>query len=156
MCNYRTSKLRCHTPLIEICDSVSQIKLDLLSCGVCTADATALQLKKGGCIEYKTICEEIEPDPCSCPSSLPYNKIKRTVPKPKPTVIYPLHEIDQTGMSVFVLDGKLKGLGYGRYHATVLIDGLETDLRFDVDYVKSTNAISSIDVERYQPNLGEC
>lgn len=145
---------RCHTPLIELCDDTSQIKLDLGACHPCAGKATALLLRKGGCTEYETVCEEIEDDTCC--GSTSRRVVKRAVPKPRPTVIYPLHEVNPMGASVFVLDGKLKTLGYGRYEAVVLVDGCATDMIFDVEYICSLNKIVSITTERLQPNLGEC
>lgn len=158
-CSNRQKRFgRCHTPLIEICDTTSQIKLDLGKCDPCSVKPTALLIKQGGCVEYETICEEVDTQVCcGVIDNRPYSRIiKKSVPKPKPSVLYPLHEVDPQGMSVFVLDGKLKQLGYGRYNAVVMIDGYETELRFDVDYVCGRVGISAIETERLQPNLGEC
>lgn len=149
---------RCHTPLIEICDSTSQIKLDLGSCDPCAVKPTALRLQKGGCVEYETVCTEVPAEVCcGVIDNRPRSRfIKQSVPKPKPSVVYPLHEIDTDGMSVFVLDGKLKTLGYGRYRATILVDECETELVFDVDYVCTRVGIGGITTETFQPNLGDC
>lgn len=162
---------RCHTPLIEICDSTSQIKLDLGACDPCATKPTALLIRRAGCVEYETICEEVPAEVCcgvidnrqgvrtgnASEHIRPHSRIiKRSVPKPKPSVLYPLHEIDPQGMSVFVLDGKLKELGYGRYNAVVMADNCETELVFDVDYICGRIGIKGIETERLQPNLGEC
>ncbi len=149
---------RCLSPLIEICDSTSQIKLDLGACDPCATKPTALLLKRAGCVEYETICEEVPAEVCcGVIDNRPHSRIiKRSVPKPKPSVLYPLHEIDPQGMSVFVLDGKLKELGYGRYNAVVMVDNCETELVFDVDYICGRIGIGAIETERLQPNLGEC
>ena len=149
---------RAFTPLIEICDSTSQIKLDLGACDPCATKSTTLLLRRAGCVEYETICEEVPAEVCcGVIDNRPHSRIiKRSVPKPKPSVLYPLHEIDPRGMSVFVLDGKLKELGYGRYNAVVMIDNCETELVFDVDYICGHVGIGAIETERLQPNLGEC
>ena len=55
---------RCLSPLIEICDSTSQIKLDLGACDPCATKPTALLLKRAGCVEYETICEEVPAEVC--------------------------------------------------------------------------------------------
>lgn len=153
---------RCFTPLIEICDSTSQIKLDLGSCGVCSTKPAALLLSKAGCPEWETICEP-PPDQSCCgvvDTRPAYYGSKRVIEKPKPAVVYPLHEIDTEGQSVFVLDGKLKQLGYGRYNARVLLGEPEayepTDLVFDIDYVASVGGIGAISTETLLPNQGEC
>ena len=150
--------MRCHTPLIEICDSTSQIKLDLGSCDPCAVSAVSLVLERAGCVEYETICEEVPAEVCcGVIDNRPHSRIiKRTVPKPKPSVIYPLHEIDPQGISVFVLDGKLKQLGYGRYKATVYVDGCATALVFDVDYVCGRIGLNGITTERLMPNTEDC
>lgn len=163
---------RCHIPLIEICDSTGQIKLDLSSCGVCAETPAALLLRKGGCAEWMTICEPPRTECCGVVDNRPvYWGSKRAVEKPKPSVIYPLHEIDPEGMSVFVLDDKLKELGYGRYHAVVLLaddgtlpavrpvqemDYKATDIVFDIDYVEYRLSLAGIITKNLQPNLGEC
>lgn len=148
---------RCHTPLIEICDSTTQIKLDLNSCHPCSAKPTALLLRKGGCTEYEEIYEEVKSECCGVIDNRYTSKwIKRVIPKLKPSITYPLHEIDPDGMSVFSLDDKFKLLGYGRFLAVVLVDNIETNLVFDVNYIPSFAGISRITTERIQPNLGEC
>lgn len=155
---YNKRLSRCHTPLIEICDRVSQIKLDLGSCDLCAAQATALLLRKAGCVEYETVCEEVPSEVCcGVVDNRPHSRIiKRTVAKPKPSVSYPLHEIDSQGLSVFVLDDKLKTLGYGRYQAVLMLDGCETDIVFDVDYVCGYANLGAITLSHLQPNLGAC
>lgn len=164
---------RCHVPLIEICDTTSQIKLDLGSCGVCSTKPAALLLRKGGCVEWQTEC--VPPPDQSCCGVVDNRPVfygsKRSMEKLKPSIIYPLHEIDPQGMSVFVLDGKLKELGYGRWHAVVLLaddgtlpanrpvqemDYKATELVFDIDYVEYKLGIGAITTESLQPNLGEC
>lgn len=163
LCNNSSSISRCHVPLIEICDSTSQIKLDLGSCRPCTATQTALLLVKGGCTEWEVVCDQQPTMPCcGVVDARPKLFNKRLVEKPKPSVIYPIHEIDSHGMSVFVLDGKLKELGYGRYKAKILVqdyqDGeyRDTGLEFDVDYIENNISIINITTETFQPNLGEC
>lgn len=160
-CVQRT-RSRCVTPLIQLCDTTSQIRLDLGSCSPCSPEATALIIRKGGCKEYETVCVEPEPRPATscgcgcCPTiPLPFGN-KRTVEIPKPTLVYPLHEVDSEGMSVFALDGKLKQLGYGRYHAAVMVNGVETQLRFDIDYVETVGGIQGIYTESVLPYHGDC
>lgn len=172
-CNNGTNSMgRCHTPLIEICDTTSQIKLDLGSCGICSTKPAALWLRKGGCVEYETVCELPKLECCGVIDNRPVSYLtKQSRPIPKPSVLYPLHEIDPQGMSVFVLDGKMKDLGYGRWHAVVLLlddatapknrpleimDYYETDLIFDVDYVPYKLGLGAISTSHLQPNLGEC
>lgn len=164
---------RCHTPLIEVCDTTTQIKLDLSSCGVCMAKPAALLLRKGGCVEYEVECVPPPPQPCCgvIDARPTYWGSKRAVEKPKPSVLYPLHEIDPEGMSVFVLDGKLKTLGYGRWHAQVLLldkdntpsnrplqlaDYVATDLVFDIDFIPYKMGLGAIKTESLAPNLEEC
>lgn len=174
LCDSNRNRIsRCHVPLIEICDSTSQIKLDLGSCGGCATTPAALLLRKGGCTEWETVCEPPRSNPCCgvVDARPTYWGSKRAVEKPKPSIIYPLHEIDPQGMSVFVLDSKLRELGYGRYHVVVLLadDGTlpadhpvqETDYRateivFDIDYVEYKLGLGTIATESLQPNLGEC
>ena len=174
LCNNNRNHIRrCHVPLIEICDSTSQIKLDLGSCGGCSTTPAALLLRKGGCTEWETVCEPPRSSPCCgvVDARPTYWGSKRAVEKPKPSIIYPLHEIDPQGMSVFVLDGKLRELGYGRYHAVVLLadngtlpadrpvqetDYRATEIVFDIDYVEYKLGLGAIATESLQPNLGEC
>lgn len=174
LCNNNRNHIRrCHVPLIEICDSTSQIKLDLGSCGGCSTTPAALLLRKGGCTEWETVCEPPRSNPCCgvVDARPTYWGSKRAVEKPKPSIIYPLHEIDQQGMSVFVLDGKLRELGYGRYHAVVLLaddgtlpadrpvqetDYIATEIVFDIDYVEHKLGLGAIATESLQPNFGEC
>lgn len=157
-CNRHNNVMgRCHTPLISICDSTSQIKLDLGACGLCSPTPTSLVLQKGGCTEWETVCEPPRKDPCcGVVDNRPiYWGSKRAVEKPKPTIIYPLHEIDPQGMSVFVLDGKLKQLGYGRWHATVFVDNQPTDIVFDIDYQAYIPSLQGIETATLSP-MGVC
>lgn len=164
--------LRCHVPLITICDTTTEIKLDLGSCGICATTPAALLLRKGGCAEYETVCTPPKNPCCGVIDNRPvYWGSKRSVEKPKPSIIYPLHEIDPQGMSVFVLDTKLKELGYGRWHATVLLldeaqipaqrplqekDYFATGITFDIDYVSYILGFNSINISVTQPNMGGC
>lgn len=168
--NFNGVGSRCHTPLIEICDNTSQIKLDLGSCGLCSETPAVLLLRKGGCREWETVCEPPRSDTCCgvIDNRPVYWGSKQVIEKPKPSIIYPLHEIDPQGMSVFVLDDKLKKLGYGRYHASILlVDGdttiptlgvnyRETGITFDVDYIEYELGINYITTESLQPNFGDC
>lgn len=164
---------RCHVPLIEICDSTSQIKLDLGACGLCATTPAALLLRKGGCVEWETVCLPPPTNPCCgvVDARPTYWGSKRAVEKPKPAIVYPLHEIDAQGFSVFALDNKLKTLGYGRYHATVLlvneealpndhpsegVDYRTTDIVFDIDYVEYNLNIRGIYTERLKPTYEAC
>lgn len=152
---------RCHTPLIEICDTTSQIKLDLASCGACATEVTGLLIQKAGCTEWIIECEPPEEYRTVCCGNMvvrmPSNHYtKRAIEKPKPAVLYSIHEIDNDGMSVFVLDGKLKELGYGRYTAILVTDDGPTDVVFNINYIKGRVGISSIAVETLQTNLGDC
>ena len=116
---------RCHTPLVEICDTTTQIRLDLGSCGICSTTPTALLLRKGGCPEYETVCIEPEPVQTQCCPTIPRSN-KRQVEVAKPSIIYPLHEIAPNGESVYVLDGKMKAMGYGRWHGVILLEDENT------------------------------
>lgn len=145
----------CRTPLIEICDSTTRIELDLGSCGICATTPTALLLRKGGCVEWETICVPTEPPSCGCCPGVPDHQIISR-PVPKPAVLYPLHEIDPNGMSVFVLDGKLKEFGYGRYHGVIMLGEQETDLRLDVDYVPYRLGVAGINIRSARSDLQEC
>lgn len=169
----RRTMVRCHVPLISICDNTSQIKLHLGACGICAGTPAALWLRKGGCTEWETVCTTPRQSPCcGVVDNRPvYWGSKSVVEKPKPSIIYPLHEIDTQGMSVFVLDDKLKELGYGRYRATVMlavnkskvsqgtsvdVDYEATNLVFDVDYIKPTLSMTAIDTETLLPSLPNC
>lgn len=158
-CVNENSHSRCRVPLIEICDSANRIKLDLGACGVCSVAPVALLIERTGCPEYEVICETPDPAPC-CGVLTDYPNdyySRRVVEIPKRSVTYPLHEIDANGLSVFVLDDKLKLLGYGRLHATILLDDIvdtflkprykRTDLVFDIDYVEYKASIGSIIVD---------
>lgn len=156
---------RCHVPLIEICDATSQLKLDLGSCDACQHGDTALLLRKGGCPEWETVCDPLPSTPCCGAGASTTYGHRRVVEKPKPSIIYPLHEVDAAGMSVYVLDGKLNKLGYGRYNAFILlVDNVNnggdtyshTGIAFDIDYVKSKINLGGIELATFQPNLGEC
>lgn len=161
-CGSNKSMGRCFTPLIEICDRTSQIKLDLGSCGICPLTPAALLLQKAGCPEWETVCEPpTDQSCCGLVDNRPvYWGSKYAVEKPKPSVLYPLHEIDPEGLSVFVLDDKLKQLGYGRYNAQILIGAPEqyeyTSLVFDVEYGAFMGDIGAITVETLRPNQEEC
>ena len=171
-CNRTKHMGRCHTPLIEICDTTSQIKLDLGSCGVCATKPAALWLKKGGCIEYEVVCEQPKLNCCDVVDNRPVSYLtKQSRPIPKPSILYPIHEVDPQGMSVFALDGKMKDLGYGRWHAIILLldnatapknrpleitDYYETDIMFDVDYIPYKLGMNSISVSTLQPYIGDC
>lgn len=155
---------RCQSlvPLIELCDGMSQLKLNLSGCGECSTPISALLLRKGGCIEYEVVCE---PAPiltcCGVVDNRPQtHMVKRSRQTPKPAIIYPLHTINEQGLSVFVLDGKLKELGYGRWHA-VLLTGektnyKKTDMMFNIDYYPFRTAIASIEAGYFQSNLEDC
>lgn len=169
-CSRTRTMRRCHTPLIEICDNTSQIKLDLGSCGACAARPAALLLQKGGCTEYEVVCEQQTLECCGVIDNRPITyQTKQSRPIPKPSVLYPLHEIDTQGMSVFVLDGKMRILGYGRLHAVVLLlndtskkqslsiaDYTETNLVFDIDYTPPKLGLTSISTRIFSPTTGDC
>lgn len=161
----------CHIPLISICDRTTQIKLNLSSCSACDGEAAALVLSKAGCDEYETVCA---PPPNTCCGVID-NRYKfsmpRSVLKPKPTVIYPLHEVDTEGYSVFVLDNNLKKLGYGRYNAKVVVmskqgtslpalsDDLyytDTGVKFDIDYNPADFNLQSIKIKTNDYDTGDC
>lgn len=161
---------RCVTPLIEICDTTSRIKLDLSACGVCEASPAALLLREKGCDEYETICEPVPQVCCGVPMTNPPMR-RVQVLKPKNAVIYPLHEIDTDGQSVFILDNKLKTLRYGRLEAVVLLVALqksepmykvgdmwfkESAVRFDVEYKENRMQLKSISTEDLIPHHGDC
>lgn len=155
-CRYNSFPLpRCRTPLIEICDTTTRIELDLLSCGICATTPVGLLLRRAGCVEWETVCVPRDPPSCGCCPGIP-DMIQISRPKPMPSVLYPLHEIDPNGMSVFVLDDKLKEAGYGRYHGIVIIGNQETDLRVDVDYVPYSMGVAGIRTRSLRPDLQEC
>lgn len=145
----------CFIPLIEICDTTTRIELDLTSCDICADVPTSLLLRKGGCVEWETICVPVEPVSCGCCPGVP-DTVQISREKPKPAVLYPLHEIDVDGYSVFVLDDKLKEAGYGRYHGVILIGEEETDLRIDVDYVRRRMGVIGARTRDIRPDLQEC
>lgn len=79
--------------------------------------------------------------------------VVETVAIPKASVTYPLHDTDCDGRAVFVLDGKLKQLGYGRYHAQVFHEGCCVR-EFDVDFHCVSGPVRGIATERHR-TMGE-
>ena len=150
---------RCHRPLIRLCRADRQLRLDLNDCGPCGTAPAALLLQRGGCPEYEERCE-IPTVPCGC-VTFQWPPVLRRVEKPRPSVVYPLHEIDPEGLAVFVFDDKLWELGPGRYEATVLLLADDeparrlqdtvyrlSDVRFDVDLVKEAMPLHAIHTAR--------
>lgn len=145
----------CRTPLIEICDTTTRIELDLGLCGICAETPAALLLRKGGCVEWETVCVETKPVHCGCCPGVP-DRIQVSRMKPKPAVLYPLHEVSPEGLAVFVLDGKLREFGYGLYNGVILIGEQETDLRVDVDYIPYALGVAGIKTRSIRPDMQEC
>lgn len=147
-CCNNTDATRCKRPLIELCDNTSVIKLDLVACNPCERNASQLLLRKCVPDEFEIVCldaEDVEPCCGVIDHRLSARKLKGIAAKPKPSVLYPLHEIDAAGKSVFVLDDKLKELGYGRYEAFVFVEGCDTPLEFDVEYQCGRSGIVAIE-----------
>ena len=138
---------RCLVPLIPLTDCDGRINVRLSNCGDCTAETTSLVLTKGGCPEYEDIVTEIECTNhgfgCGCQCSCPPQISVVTVEKPKPQLIYALHEINCDNEAVFVLDSKLSQAGYGRYNATVMRGDCAV-LNFDIDYRCGVGNITAI------------
>lgn len=144
--------MKCLTPLIPLTDCDGRLAINLGTC-TCSPTATELILIKAGCTEYDEVVEVGTCDHsfgCGC-SCVPTVKIKQ-VERPKMSITYPLHEFDCDGNAVFVIDGKLKTLGYGRYNAIVQTDC--GDVKFDVDYTCGTPSILGIMTEKVT-NMGE-
>lgn len=143
---------RCRTPLMRLCDSDSRIKVKIAECDqdTCNPEVTKLCLEQQGCTKYETVCVEEEVSHgCGCPSIITQPKwVQREVPKP--FVCYPLLEVDDDGMAVFVLDDTLKDFGYGRYRATVYFNDCAC-ISFDVDYTCGTPRLSTVTTEKYKP-----
>lgn len=137
---------RCRKPLIHLCDGVSRLVINLSGCTPCSVEPNRLIITQSGCPVYEEVCEEIEVDtPCGCPPNghtRSYVQHVREVPKSK--VIYPLHEIDENGNAVFVIDNKLTKLGYGRYTAMVEF-GTCGCYEFDIEYTCGNTKPISVD-----------
>lgn len=132
-------------PLIKLTDCDGRLSLKLASC-LCTATPTALLLTRAGCVEYEQVVQtkmcKNHSFGCCPPVCLPTTTVINKA-KVKPSITYPLHEIDCENNAVFVLDGKLKKLGYGRYTAQIL-HGDAVIFTFDVDYVASDMVVTDI------------
>ena len=143
--------IRCFTPLIELTDCDGRLFVNLGNCNC--SKPTELVLYQAGCTEYETYCE-VEPCTnhsfgcCSC-FTLP-RVVQKVREVPKRSISYPLHEVDEHGNATFVLDGKLKELGFGRYEAHIVNDGCEMQ-RFDIEYTCKTPTIYDITVGRNSP-----
>lgn len=151
---YRNSTLtprfkRCLTPLLRLTDCDSRIEFDMGECGNsasgCGSVPTSLVLEQAGCPEYETVVEQVT---CTnrgfgCDNDcLPPQIIERQVEKPKASITYPLHEFDGR-LAIFILDGKLKTFGYGRYKAWLLFEDCEPQ-EFDIDYRCVTKPVMTV------------
>lgn len=140
---------KCFTPLIPLTDCDGRLSLDLGNCN-CSSEVTHLVITQGGCTEYeeKIHFKTCEPRGWGCGSAIyPPTLVVEDVPIPKASIIYPFHDTDCNGNAVFVLDGKLKKLGYGRYHAEVIHDG-NCISQFDIDYYRNTGHINAVSTAR--------
>lgn len=111
------------------------------------------------------VCEP-RPLPCSVcggiidnrPEQALFRKILKE--KPKPKVVYPLHEIDTEGYSVFYLDANLKELGYGRLKGRLFAGDEEpyhfTGIEIDINYFAYTMGLRDLRFASYLPNNGDC
>lgn len=150
---YRNASLskrfqRCLTPLLRLTDCDSRIEFDMGECsktGGCGSVPTSLVIEQASCPEYETVIEQVE---CTnrgfgCDTAcLPPQIIERQVEKPKASITYPLHEFDGS-LAIFILDGKLKTMGYGRYKARLMYDNCEPQ-EFDIDYRCSTKPVMTV------------
>lgn len=150
---------RCFTPLIPLCDSHTEIKLNLGLCDPCGVRPTTLKIAPQVCSqeEFEYTCDDEPIQTGCCPTSqlIARREQKKLTPIAKPFVIYPLHEINNEGLAVFVLDDSLKQLGYGRLNAVILVDGQETNIKFDIDY-RNVISLHNIELSVEQANLGLC
>ena len=128
--------LRCHKPLAVITDCDGRFFVQLDDCSSCTKPPTELVIMQGGCVEYEQKVEYTKCQPrsfgCCTPQVCSAPQVK-LVEKPRATLVYPLHEVDDDNRAVFVLDGKLKALGYGRYTTQINFDDCPP-YEFDIDY----------------------
>lgn len=160
----------CHKPLIEVCDTTSQINLDLVSCEPCSKHEVYLMLEKAGCPEYEVVCEPRPQPCCGVIDARPMTwGQKRVIEKPRARVFYPLHEINSKGLSVFVLDEKIKELGYGRVKGEILLvyeplptnrefeitDFVRTGIEIYIDYLPYKIGFAGVGTRNYL-NLAEC
>lgn len=148
---------KCFNPLIPLTDCDGRLSLDLGG-RHCSSTTTHLVITQGGCDTYEDVVHYKTCEPrgwgCCANVCLP-NIVVETVVVPKASITYPLHEVDCDGQAVFVLDGKLKQLGYGRYHAQVVQDGCGV-LTFDIDYHCSNGSVQSISAEKLRAMGGSC
>lgn len=146
--------MTCRVPLIKLTDCDGRIMVRLSNCD-CTAETTELRIIRDGCKEFQ---EKVIIDNCvnhsfgCCTPCLPSVRVVQEE-VPKPTVTYPLHEIDCNGRAVFVFDGKLKAMGYGRYKAEIVQNNCSI-LQFNIDYQCGTGEIFSIETQTVS-NMGE-
>ena len=138
--------IRCRKPLILLCDGASRLVLNTFGCRPCSVEPNRLILTKGGCPEYEEVGEVVEEEPpCGCPPSGYSYHVVHVQEVQKSKVIYPLHEVDDDGNAVFVLDNKLALLGPGRYNAVVEF-GTCGRFEFDVQYACANMSVQGIDV----------
>lgn len=155
---------RCRIPLIEICDSVTQLRLDFGRCNPCAMGASVLRLTKADCPKYETVCETVEEKVgCGCNTRTELTVRERTVEIPQRAVEYPLHGITAEGVSVFVLDGKLRELGYGRYRAELWgregfgkKELVPTGVVFNVEYTRRSVPLGGIATAHGLPETEVC
>lgn len=141
--------IRCFKPLITLTDCDGRFTLHLNDC-YCNAPNIVMELIRDGCAEYEEIVELKECNnysfgcftlKCSPQVTITYKE------KPRPKLVYPLHEIDCDGRAVFVFDNKLALLGHGRYTAYIKQQDRELAC-FDIDYVPSRLQVGDITTEQ--------
>lgn len=140
---------KCLTPLIPLTDCTGRLAINLGDCN-CSNEITHLVITQGGCDTYQEVVHYKECEPRGwgcCPNVCIPQVVVETVPVPKASITYPLHEMDCDGNAVFVLDGKLGQLGYGRYHAKILHEKCCV-MEFDIDYHCAGGFIQSISTEK--------
>ena len=138
--------IKCRKPLIMLCDEASRLVLNVASCAPCSIEPNRLILTKGSCPEYEEVCEVVEDEPpCGCPPTGYSYHVTRVQEVQKPQVVYPLHEVDDDGNAVFVLDNKLATLGPGRYNAVVEF-GTCGRFEFDVQYACANMQVRGVSV----------
>ena len=138
---------RCRKPLIQLCDGASRLVINLGACAPCSVEPNRLILTQGGCPVYEEICEPAEASvTCGCPPNghtvAPVIRVREV---PKKRLIYPLHQIDEDGNAVFILDNKLSMLDYGRVEAAVEF-GTNGCYEFDIEYTHGAVKVRAVDV----------
>lgn len=127
--------IRCRRPLLTLCGDVSRIAIAMAQCRNCAPAVVSLRIEKVTCGEMVESCSDEpvtvgsvcgQPVQISCPRRV-------LEPAPRQGVTYPLHEVNQRGEAVFILDSKFSAMGFGRYTATVDFGDCGSKC-IDVDY----------------------